>query len=85
MILPLPIMVKIGNKSYWDILPLEIKELILLHRAAIIIQNYAICKFYKTYGIFWEDMVLNYQSIYDYYCWFNNIMDPPGDYIEYYR
>ena len=49
------------------------------------IQNNAIKMFYKKYGIYWQEMVQNFDEYLDYYCYRNDIVDPITDYINYYR
>ena len=41
--------------------------------------------FYNRYGIFWTDIVENFNDYFDYYCYLNDIVDPGLDYIDYYR
>ena len=77
--------INMNKRSYWDILPDEIQTKIIEHRAALMIQRNTLKMFYKNYGIFWEIMVMNYEEIFDYYCYRNNINDPWQDYINYYR
>ena len=55
------------------------------HIAALYIQSAAIKMFYKKYGCNWFVFVQNYQKIFDYYCYLNDINDPYYDYYELYR
>tara|TARA_Y100001980_G_C14429426_1_gene218306 strand:+ start:38 stop:286 length:249 start_codon:yes stop_codon:yes gene_type:complete len=72
------------NKLPDDILN-SIKEEVYFFLSAYKIQKAAIMMFYKKYGIIWHYYIYNFNEIYDYYCYINNIIDPPLDYFNYYR
>ena len=76
------------KKSYWDILPIEIQNLIIEYskkkEAAMKIQNTAYKMFYNKYGISWKENIQNYQDYLDYYCYRYGINDSIEDYYNYY-
>jgi len=73
------------QKSRWDILPDEIQTIILNNKAAKTIQRNAIKMFYKTYGMTWEKDIENYDKFIDLFCYLTGIVDPPYDYINYFK
>ena len=73
------------QKSRWDILPCVIQTIILEHKAAKTIQRNAIKMFYKTYGMTWEKDIENYDKFIDLFCYLTGIVDPPYDYINYFK
>lgn len=68
-------MQQIVKKSYWDIIPTEIQEIILQYRSVIQIQNNAIKMFYNKYGISWKENIINYQKNYENLLDYYNFMD----------
>ena len=73
------------EESLWDILPDDIKIIIIRHKSANIIKNYALKMFYKKYGIYWQMIIKNYEDWLDSFCLRYNVCDPYQDYINYYR
>jgi hypothetical protein len=77
------------DQYYIDKLPSDIynilKRDVINYLSALIIQKYAYKMFYNRYGIFWTDIVENFNDYFDYYCYLNDIVDPGLDYIDYYR
>lgn len=77
------------NIYYLNKLPDDVyntlKKDIIIYLSALKIQNVAIKMFYKKYGKFWQNILDDYDSYLDYYCYLNNIQDPIMDYFNYYR
>ena len=71
--------------SLWDILPNDIQNKILCHRAINIIQRNAIKMFYKKYGIDWKNSIKNFDRDFDYFLSIRGINDPFYDYYDLYR
>lgn len=71
--------------SLWYLLPNEIQNAILCHRAINVIQRNAIKMFYKKYGITWKNRIKNFDRDFDYFLYIRGINDPFYDYCHLYR
>tara|TARA_A100001015_G_C14762494_1_gene622000 strand:- start:47 stop:277 length:231 start_codon:yes stop_codon:yes gene_type:complete len=71
--------------SLWDILPNDIQNKILCHRAINIIQRNAIKMFYNKYGITWKNRIKNFDRDFDYFLSIRGINDSFYDYYNLYR
>ena len=74
-------------ETYLNLLPLEIYQLILEHKAAIIIQELAFKRFYKNHGPNWkrEIRILYRTTIVlelDYLSYLHGVADPWYDYSD---
>ena len=72
--------------TYLNLLPTDIYQLILEHKAAIIIQEHAFKQFYKNHGPTWKKKIriIHRTLVYelDYYCYLHGINDPWYDYCD---
>ena len=66
--------------KYLFLLPNDLIELVIFHKCATIIQNYAIKMFYKKYGTDWESIIKNYEENLNYFCLITGLDDIKDDY-----
>ena len=74
------------SETYLDLLPTDIYQLILKHKAAITIQEKTFKIFYKNHGPTWkkEIRIIHRTLVYDldYWCYLQGINDPWYDYCD---